>query len=67
MRLRILNLLSSRNASLWYQIPQREIVHNILNLLDVILDAVASPSQRIVLEIQDLETGVEVLDELADL
>ena len=55
------------SASIWYQVPQREIVDNILNLLDIVLNAIASPSQRIVLEIQDLESSMEVLDELADL
>ena len=55
------------SASVWYQIPQRKIVDNILNLLHIVLNAIASPSQRIVLEIQDLETSMEVLHELADL
>lgn len=58
---------SSSNARIWYQIPQREIIHNILNFLDVIFDAVTSPSQRIILEVQNLEASVEVLDELTDL
>ena len=53
--------------SFWYQIPQREIIDNILNLLYIVLDAIASPSQRIVLQVQDLETSVEVLDKLANL
>jgi hypothetical protein len=36
---------SSCRASLWHKISQRKIIDNILNLLDVVLDAVTSPSQ----------------------
>jgi hypothetical protein len=54
-------------ASFWYQIPQREIIDNILNLLDIVLDAIASPSQRIVLQVQDLETSMEILYKLANM
>lgn len=49
------------------QVPQREIIHNILNLLDTVLYAIASPSQRVILEVQDLEARMQILDELADL
>jgi len=62
-------LLFSTNtfSSLWYQIPQRQIIHNILNLLDTIFDAITSPPQGIILEIQNLKASVDVLDELTDL
>lgn len=33
----------------------------------IVLDTVASSSQGIILEVQDLEAGVEILDELTDL
>jgi hypothetical protein len=68
------------------QIPQREVIHHILNLLDLyppsahcstpqktihpstthpIFNAIATPPQRIILQIQDLKSGMEVFDELA--
>lgn len=57
----------TRSPSLWNQIPQGQIIDDILDLLDIVLDAIAPPSQRIILQVQDLEAGVDILDELADL
>jgi hypothetical protein len=48
------------------QVPKRQVVDNILHLLDVILDAVDLPAYDVVLQVQQLEPGEQVLDELAD-
>ena len=50
-----------------HQPPQTKIIHHILDILDAILDAIAALAQDIVLEVQNLESGVHVFDELADL
>lgn len=52
---------------LWQQAAQAQIVDHILNFLDAVLDAVAALPQRVVLEVEDLEAGVDVFDELCDL
>ena len=49
------------------QAAQADVVHHILHLLDPVLDPIASLPQRVVLEVQDLEPGVDVLDELRNL
>lgn len=49
------------------KIPEGEVVHNVLDLLHVVLDAITSTPQRVVLQVQDLEARVYVFDELADL
>lgn len=54
-------------SSLRRQPSQTKIVHHILDLLDTVLDAVAALAQSVVLEVEDLEAGVDVFDELADL
>src|SRR5437868_2267984 len=48
------------------QVPKREVINNILHLLDGVLDRVDSFAQNVVLEVEHLEAGVEVLDEGAD-
>lgn len=48
------------------QVPQREIIDDVLHILDAVLDGIAPLTQGIVLQIQDLEAGVEILDELVD-
>lgn len=48
------------------QIPQREIVHDILHILDPVLEPVAPTAQTVVLEVEDLEARMQVLDELVD-
>jgi len=48
------------------EVPQRQIIDNILHLLDSILDRVDPLPQDVVLEVEHLEAGVEVLDEGAD-
>jgi hypothetical protein len=53
-------------ALLGYQVSQREIVHYILHILDPVLQPVAAAAQAVVLEVEDLETRVQVLDELVD-
>jgi hypothetical protein len=49
------------------QIPQRQIVHHILDLLDGILDGIHPLPQDVVLEVEHLEPGMQVLDEPANL
>ena len=59
---------SDAARSLLRQQPsQAKIVHHILHILDAVLDAVASFSQSIILQVQYLEAGMHVFDELADL
>jgi hypothetical protein len=49
------------------QTPQAEVVNHILNLLDLVLDAIAALPQRIVLQVKNLEPSMHVLDELGNL
>jgi hypothetical protein len=49
-----------------HQIPQREIIHDILHILDPVLQPVAAAAQAVVLEVEDLETSMQVLDKLVD-
>ena len=53
-------------ALLRQQIPQRQIVDNVLHILDSVLQSVAAATQAVVLEVEDLETRMQVLDELID-
>src|SRR5262249_22967438 len=48
------------------QIPQRQVVHHVLDLLDGVLDGVHALPQDVVLEVEHLEASVQVLDEAAD-
>lgn len=48
------------------QIPQRQVIHHVLDVLDAVLEAVAPAAQDVVLEVEDLEAGEDVLDELVD-
>jgi hypothetical protein len=48
------------------QIPQREIVHNILHILDPVLESITAAAQAVVLEVEDLESREQVLDKLVD-
>lgn len=43
-----------------------KIIHNIFDFLDTVLDTVGSLAKRIILKIQDLESGMEMLDELCN-
>lgn len=51
---------------LWEQVPQRKIIHYILNLLDLVLDGVTPLPKDIVLEVEYLETSMHIFDELAN-
>jgi hypothetical protein len=51
---------------LGHQIAKREVIHDILHVLDPVLQPVALSPQDIVLQVQDLEAGVYILDELVD-
>lgn len=51
---------------LGHKTSEAQIVHHILDFLDAILDTVRPLTKRVVLEVQDLEPGVEVLDELCN-
>jgi hypothetical protein len=48
------------------QVPQRQVIHNILYVLDPILEPIALPTQDIVLEVEDLKASMNILDELID-
>lgn len=48
------------------QVPQREIIYNILHILDPVLQSVAAAAQAVVLQVENLEASEEVLDELID-
>jgi hypothetical protein len=48
------------------QVPQREIVHYILHVLDPVLEPIAAAAQAVVLEVEDLESRKQVLDKLVD-
>lgn len=66
------NLLSSlhlripRRARPLNQAPKAQIIHNVLNPLDLVLYAVCALANNIVLEVEQLEPRKEVLDEGAD-
>ena len=49
------------------QAPQAKIVNHILNLLNLVLDAIAALTQRIVLQVQNLEPSMHLLNELGNL
>jgi hypothetical protein len=51
---------------LWHQVPQRQVIHDILDVLDPVLQPVAAAAQAVVLEVEDLEARMQVLDELVD-
>jgi hypothetical protein len=51
---------------LWQQVPQRQIVHDILNVLDPVLEPIAPTAQAVVLEVENLEACMQVLNELVD-
>lgn len=59
--------ITRRLLILRQQTPQTKIVHHILDLLDAVLNPVTALPQRVVLEVEDLEAGVHVFDELRDL
>lgn len=48
------------------QPSERKVIHNVLDPLHVILDSVSPLPQDVVLEVQQLEPGEEVLDKGAD-
>lgn len=51
---------------LWDQVSQRQVVNNILHILDAILQPITATAQAVVLEIENLEASMQVLDELVD-
>jgi hypothetical protein len=61
-RFRLLRLL----LLLRHQVPQRQIIHNILDILDPVLQTITAAAQAVVLEVEHLEASVQVLDELVD-
>lgn len=64
--LQLLGCLNRCLLLLGQQIPQREIVHNILHILDPVLQSITAAAQAVVLQVEDLEASKEVLDELID-
>lgn len=53
-------------ARLGHHAPEAEVVDDILDTLDVVLDAVDALPQGVVLEVEDLEPGEDVADETCD-
>lgn len=49
------------------ELAQREVVDNVLYLLHVVLDGVDPLAKNVVLQVEQLEAGVEILDKLGDL
>ena len=49
-----------------HEAPQTQIVDHVLNPLDIILDSIGTLAQNIVLEVEDLEPGEQVLDKRAN-
>lgn len=49
------------------QSTQAQVIDHVLNLLDAVLDTITPLSQCIVLEIEYLEAGMDVLDKLSNL
>lgn len=49
-----------------HQVPQRQIIHHILHILDPVLQPVAATSQAVVFQVKNLEASMQVLDELVD-
>ena len=60
-------ICSNYLSFLHHQPSQTKIVHHILNVLHAVLDSVAAFPQSVVLEVENLETSVDVFDELTDL
>ena len=59
-------LLSSCLLLLGQQVPQRKIIHNILHILNPVLEPVTTPAQAVVLQVENLEASKQILDELVD-
>lgn len=57
---------SRRYLPFGHKVSQREVVDHVLNLLHVILDAIASPPKRVVFQIEDLESRMKILNEAAN-
>jgi hypothetical protein len=53
-------------ALLRHQVPERQIVHHVFNVLNPVLQPVATAAQAIVFEVENLEARMQVLDELVD-
>lgn len=53
-------------TSLRNQSSEAQIIHDIFHFPHFVLDAVAPSSQRVVLEVKNLEASMKVFDELAD-
>lgn len=51
---------------LGHQVPQRQIIHDVLDVLNPVLQSIATAAQTVVLEVENLEACVQVLDELVD-
>jgi len=54
------------STSLRNQSSETQIINDIFHLSHFVLDAVTPSSQRVILEVENLETGMKVFDELAD-
>jgi hypothetical protein len=51
---------------LWHEVPQRQIVDDILHVLDPVLEPIAAAAQAVVFEVENLESREQVFDKLVD-
>jgi hypothetical protein len=49
-----------------HQVPQRQIIDNVFDILDPVLQAIAAAAQAVIFEVEHLEASVQVLDKLVD-
>jgi hypothetical protein len=63
---RNLHLSLRRTLLLRHQVSQRQIIDNILHILDPVLQSIATTSQAVVLEVENLEASMQVFDKLVD-
>lgn len=59
-------LLVSRGLWLLGQAADGQVIHHLLDLLHVVLEAVVALAQRVVLQVEQAEAGVQVVDEVGD-
>lgn len=59
------SLACTSTARFRNQIPQRQIVHNILNLANLVLQTITTAPKAVVFEVQELEAGMQIFNELA--
>jgi hypothetical protein len=53
-------------TSLRNQSSETQVIHDVFYLPHFVLDAVTPSSQRVILEVEDLESSMKIFDKLAD-